>query len=108
MAPPEATLSEVLARFERRGYRGQFAARPEGRVVCFTCRQERQASRIAMEDLYRLEGSSNPDGLAVVVALRCACGARGTLAVAYGPQMPPEEGEALRLFKDVRRFLAAS
>ncbi len=106
MAAPvsgEAGLVEVLARYEALGYRGQFGARAEGRVVCFTCRAEQDATEVGLHALYRLEGTSNPDGEAAVAAVECGrCHARGTFVVTYGPEAPVEEALALRGLRDER------
>jgi len=49
-----------------------------------------------MFSLRRLEGASDPDDEAAVVALVCFnCAAKGTIVVMYGPQASAIEGEIL-------------
>ena len=93
----------ILARYEAKGYRGQFGARAGGRVVCFTCRVEQRAAGVELDALHRLEGASSPDGEAAVAAVQCGrCKAKGTLVLAYGPEAPVEEALALREMHDRR------
>lgn len=99
-----ATITGVLSQLEAKGYTGQFAARPGAEIQCFTCRQAFPGGEAALEDLYRLEGASDPADMAAVGALTCPrCGARGTIVLQYGPESTPEEDEALLVLQDHRR-----
>jgi hypothetical protein len=96
-APDGLNIAEVLAAFEADGFAGQFATRPGGRVLCYTCRQESPARDVGLERLWRTEGASDPADMVAVVALTCPlCGAGGTVALPYGPESDPDESEVLR------------
>jgi hypothetical protein len=98
------TLRDAILYYESRGYKGQFGAREGGKVVCFTCQTRNDPKRVQLDSLRRVEGSSDPDDMAVVAALRCpACGAWGTGTFMIGPMASPEDNDALRLMDDVRR-----
>lgn len=96
-AGDDMTLREVLRGFEERGYTGQFAARDDATLECFTCRQRVKAAEAKADALHRLEGASDPADMLAVLALACpACGARGTAVLNYGPEATPEDAEVLR------------
>lgn len=98
------TILEALREYEGRGYGAQFAARPGGEVKCFTCGWRNKAVQVRLDSLRRIEGVSDPADMAVVAALECPhCGARGTAVMKYGPDAPPEDGEALRLLETLRK-----
>lgn len=98
------TLVEVIRGLEKDGYVGQMAAAEGGMIRCFTCRQDSPASDVHIQLLRRTEGASDPADMVVVAALLCPhCGAKGTVALKYGPEASPEEVEALQLLDDVDR-----
>ncbi len=98
------TLVEVIRRFEREGYTAQMAAEPGGLIRCFTCQRDSPAAEVHLEVLRRTEGASDPADMVAVAALACPrCGARGTVALKYGPDASPEEDEVLRQLDDVDR-----
>ena len=98
------TLVEVIRNFEADGYTGQFAAVEDGQVLCFSCHVKHPAEEIELDVLRRTEGASDPDDMVAVAALRCVhCGAKGTVALKYGPDATVEEDEVLTRFDDRQR-----
>lgn len=103
MERSEETLVDVVARYERQGFKGQFGARAGGLVFCSSCRQEADARHVSLLALHRLEGASDPSEQMAVAALQCPlCGAKGTLALTYGPSSTPEDAVVLTLLPDDR------
>jgi hypothetical protein len=99
----EETLGAATARYERKGFTGQFGALPGGRVQCFTCQHASEAGDVAMLALHRLEGASDPGEEMAVAAVECpVCDARGTLTLVYGPMAPPEDSMVLARLADER------
>lgn len=99
------TVVEVLAGFEADGYTNQFAAAEGGMVKCFTCHEDFSASEATVDSLRRTEGASDPDDMVAVVALCCPkCGAKGTTALAYGPEASIEDSETLSLLETRTRL----
>lgn len=97
------TLVEVIRRFEADGYTGQLAAVEEGQVRCFSCHRTHRADEMQLDALRRTEGASDPDDMVAVAALTCShCGAKGTVALKFGPEATVEESEVLRLLDDRR------
>ncbi|MGI8777426.1 MAG: hypothetical protein ACR2LJ_08585 [Acidimicrobiales bacterium] len=90
------SLAEVMAPLEAAGYTGQMAARPGGRLLCFTCRADSDVSEVAVEFLRRTEGASDPDDMLAIVALTCPrCGTRATVVLGYGPESGEDDAEVL-------------
>lgn len=93
-----ATLSELTARFEQKGFGGQFGVVDVDEVRCFSCHQTQFARDLSVEEISRTEGASDPDDMAAVAAVTCtSCGAKGTLVLKYGPASDPDDAEVLRL-----------
>lgn len=98
-----ATVADALARFEAAGFTGQFGPRPDGRVMCFSCRATVDARAVELHELWRTEGASDPSAMAAVAAVACPdCHARGTLVLSYGPAGAAEDGTVLRRLEDIR------
>lgn len=96
------TLVEVIRHFEQEGYTAQMAAEEGGVIRCFACHQDSPASEVHLEVLRRTEGASDPADMVAVAALTCPrCGAKGTVALKYGPEASVEEEEVLLLLDDV-------
>ena len=91
-----ATLGEIMSTMEAAGFSGQMAARPGGMILCFTCRQQSQASEFELQAQRRTEGASDPDDMLAVVGLLCPkCGAQGTAVLGYGPEADADDSEVL-------------
>lgn len=103
-ATDATTIGESLAHFEARGFTTQMAAREGGMVFCAACREEVPAGEVVIEALIRTEGASDPDDMVAVAALTCPrCDAKGTVALAYGPESAPEEMAVLVALDDRRK-----
>lgn len=96
------SVAGTVEALTRQGYRGDFRAEPEG------LRETASGRIFAPEDLVvealeRFEGTSDPDDEAAVFALRSRDGTvRGTWTVAFGPAMPPLDGEMAHRLRDAR------
>ncbi len=44
-----------------------------------------RAEDVRVVDFYRFEGESNPDDMAILYALECVDGTKGTISNSYGP-----------------------
>ena len=84
------TVTDALRLLEAAGYTVDFNV--HGTIVhCAACGADRPLAGAEVERLYRFEGPSDPADEAIVLGLRCpACGARGTLASAFGPDADPD------------------
>jgi hypothetical protein len=99
----ERPLSEVVDRLTRLGYPDSFRAEPGG------LRATGSGLLHAPEDLVveaseRFEGISDPEDMAIVLALRCrAHGCRGTYVTPYGKDMPSPDAELMARLSDARK-----
>jgi hypothetical protein len=76
---------------------GQFQATADGAIRCLTCRTEFPAASQHTHDAARLEGTSDPDDMLLVLPVQCpTCGATGSLQLGYGPLASLEDSEVLR------------
>jgi hypothetical protein len=101
VAQDAETLRDVVGSYERQGYAAQFRVLDGGRLQCLSCRHEIAAGALAMDDLHRLEGASDPSDMLAVAALRCPdCGARGTVVLNYGPGAPIDDADVLTSLDD--------
>lgn len=92
----DSTLDEIVALFEAAGHSGQMAARPGGRLICFTCRAEFDAAEVGVAGLRRMEGPSDPADMLAVAALICPrCGAKATVVLGYGPEASDDDSDVL-------------
>ncbi|MDQ6927729.1 MAG: hypothetical protein M3159_03595 [Actinomycetota bacterium] len=86
-----------MAGFEAAGFRGQMAARPGGRLVCFVCHREFDAGDADLVAMRRTEGASDPGDMVAVVAIRCPhCGSKATAVLGFGPESDEDDAEVLR------------
>ena len=94
--PYGATLGEILATMEAAGFTAQMAARPDGMILCFVCRQQSPAAEFELWAQRRTEGASDPADMLAVVGLACPrCGAQGTAVLGYGPEADADDAEVL-------------
>lgn len=92
----DSTLEEIVAQFEGVGHLGQMAARPGGRLICFTCRATSAAAEVELIAMRRMEGASDPDDMLAVAALVCPrCGTRATVVLGYGPEASEDDADVL-------------
>lgn len=89
------TLSGVMAELGGTGYGGQFVV-SDVSVICETCGTRSQPEDLAVHEVFRFEGMSDPEDESVLFALEGSCGHRGTLVAAYGPDTSADEAAVLR------------
>ena len=49
-----------------------------------------RAEDVRIVDFYRFEGESNPDDMAILYAIECVDGTKGTISNSYGPTADPD------------------
>lgn len=86
-APSDGTtLTAVLDALAEEGYAGNATVDDDGAVRCSACRELTPADEVGIERIRRLEGASDPADQALVLGIRCGCGAAVALVVRYGPE----------------------
>lgn len=92
-----ADLVEIVAAFQSEGFDAQLVPTEDAEIVCKACGTKQRPARYLQRGQRRTEGASDPADMALVVALECPhCGAKGVIALKYGPDSSPEESELLR------------
>jgi hypothetical protein len=70
-------------------------------VRCFACDRSSPADRFEVHALHRLEGASDPEEMAVVVAVTCPlCSVGSTLVLTYGPTAAGVDADVLAALPD--------
>lgn len=102
-APNQTGADAVLRQLADEGFSNQLipVEGSGGSLLCTGCRSTTVASAFAVEQERRLEGASNPDEMLLVVAATCpACGAGGSVALAYGPEASPADSDVVAVLPD--------
>jgi hypothetical protein len=82
----EETIVHAQRRFAADGYTDDFRATSDG-LMAVACRRTYAPEELAVEEVFRFEGMSDPDDEAILFALRAPDGVKGTYTVAYGAAM---------------------
>ena len=97
------TLGDAVDRLSSAGYRDAFRLEPAG-LRALAARRLFSPEELAIDEIVRFEGESDPGDEAIVLALRSGDGAvRGTLTLAYGPGVGPAETELVRRLPQPKR-----
>lgn len=89
------TLSEALARLEKRGFRQSLRATPAGELEV-AGEPPILPETLVIEETVRFEGCSDPEDEAVLFALRSGDGGvRGTFVAMFGPGMEPASAKVM-------------
>lgn len=80
---PMETLSQATTRLTRAGYDEDYTAR-NGRLVGGHGGTSHDPAHMAIDEIVRFEGESDPDDEAIVYALDAGHGHRGIYIAAYG------------------------
>lgn len=89
-----STVTEAVEQLAREGYTDDLHLQG-GELGCPACGTEHPTDLVVVDRVYRFEGPSDPADEAIVLGLRCpACGARGSLVSAFGPDADPDLARA--------------
>ena len=86
------TLSGVMSDLDRRGFTEQFALKGD-KLRALSSGKSYSAGDVRVREIYRFEGVSNPDDMAILYAIETRGGVRGTLADAFGVYATPGLGD---------------
>ena len=99
----EITIVEAIEKFRADGFTVDFSVAADG-VRCGACGRSIAPGDVAVVDVHRFEGESDPGDEAAVFAVICAnCGAKGLLVTTYGPAAGGPEGDVIAALPDRRR-----
>lgn len=77
------TLSQAITNLEQRGYVHDFNLHPEW-IECAPLNRKFLPQEFHVDEVYRFEGSSNPDDSSILFAIKSSDGVKGLLVDAYG------------------------
>jgi hypothetical protein len=84
------TVTDAISQLEGLGYRSDFSF-ADGTVQCRACSGSHDPTRIVVRHTFRFEGDTDPGDEAIVLGVECpACGVKGIVVSAYGPDASPE------------------
>jgi hypothetical protein len=83
------SLVTVLAEVEKLGFQSQFEVNGKN-LVSLKSDQHFLPHEVQLVVFYRFEGESNPDDSAIMYAIECNTGEKGTLIDGYGPSASVE------------------
>jgi hypothetical protein len=92
-----STASGVLRSFAEAGIAEQFRPGDDpGTLRCSACETTSEAAWFDVIEERRLEGTSDPDDMVLIVAASCpACGAKGAVVLGYGPESSAEDADVV-------------
>lgn len=90
------TVLEAAARLRGAGYDVDFDATEDGHLRCSACGTLHDPATMAVDEVVRYEGASNPDDQAILLALRCECSRRGLYVAGFGPTATAADAAVLR------------
>lgn len=93
-----STLSQVIPALREKGYINDFEL-IEGGMISKQTNEIFQPTDLTIERVYRFEGDSNPDDMAVLYGVKANNGTMGIIIDAYGTYDNDELGDFL---KDVK------
>ena len=94
-------LLEVIDALAQRGWSDQATPLEGAQVRCEVCGATTPAPDVQIDALARVEGASDPDDMAAVVALTCGhCSAKIALVLSYGPEASMADADVLLALPD--------
>lgn len=91
-------LVQILLQLRERGYICDFELTAAG-LFCKKCNDVFMPGDLIIEKVYRFEGDSNPDDMAVLFGVRANNGTKGVIIDAYGTYDNEQLGNFLRKVK---------
>ncbi len=101
----ERTLMSAEARLNKEGYTADFKV-ADGRLSTLENPNKTYGvEEVKIVDFYRFEGESDPDDMAILYAIECTDGTRGTISNSYGPLANTEVDAFLVQVEDLGKNL---
>jgi hypothetical protein len=96
------TLVSVSNKLYSEGYTENFVAKDRGLEAPST-KKIYDPSEVRIATFYRFEGESDPADNAILYAIECEDGVKGTLVDAYGPYANPKVGKFIAEVEDIAK-----
>ena len=89
------TVSDAIRRLQADGYTGNWYPTPDGTLRCDETGEETQLEELAVDEVLRFEGQSDPGDEMIVFALRAPSGQRGIYSAAFGADTSEEDSAVI-------------
>ena len=99
--PEESSMTQLLTRLTGRGFTANLGV-VDGTMRVLDTQRVLRTADLVIREVYRFEGESDPDDMAIVYALESADGTRGVLVDAFGIYADPEVGALMSAISDDR------
>ena len=94
MTGPMDTIDDRMRQFRTAGWREPISV-SDGGLRCGSCAQWVAPDDVAVDEVDRFEGASDPGDEAILFAITMPCGHRGVLPAAYGKDASAEVAEVM-------------
>ena len=98
------TQVKVEARLNEEGFIKDFRV-TDGRLCSYDDDKSYGVEEVKIIDFYRFEGETNPDDMAILYAIECNDGTKGTISNSYGPMADSDIDEFLVQVEDLGKNL---
>lgn len=89
------TVSEVIEYLRKKDYVNSFDV-SDSKIFCKETDERFLPCNLAIDEVYRFEGDSNPDDMSVIYAITADSGTRGIILDAYGTYSDTEISEFIK------------
>ncbi|GGK88596.1 hypothetical protein ACD591_18920 [Rufibacter glacialis] len=96
----ERSLINVEARLNKEGYTQDFRVTEDNRLQALTGDKSYSVEEVKIVDFFRFEGETNPDDMAILYAIECTDGTKGTISNSYGPYADQSIDAFLKMVED--------
>lgn len=101
MTGPMDTLSDRMRELQAAGWIEQLSI-SDGGVCCDGCGCWAAAEDVAVDEVNRFEGVSDPGDESILFAISMPCGHRGVLPAAYGKDTAPDVADVVTRLRPAR------
>jgi hypothetical protein len=91
---------KVEAKLRKEGYTEDFRVGEDARLTTMKGDKSYGVEDVKIVDFYRFEGETDPDDMAILYAIECTDGTKGTISNSYGPYADQNIDAFLRLVED--------
>lgn len=89
------TASDGIRRLQAEGYTGNWYATADGTLRCDEAGEESALDELAVDEVLRFEGQSDPGDEMIVFALRAPSGQRGIYSAAFSADTSAEDSAVI-------------
>ncbi|CAN5530574.1 hypothetical protein BH10BAC5_BH10BAC5_05030 [soil metagenome] len=89
------TVSQIMERMREHHFIHDFSV-SEDKLVCKSTGESFTPDEVIVEKVYRFEGDSDPEDMAIVYGIESKSGTKGILLDAYGTYADPEVSEFIK------------